>query len=143
MIKFTTPIDFVFKDILEIQKDEKELGLIKACKNLVRRYGDSLNIEAKYSENIYYNTDSFFVNNGGDNIFKLIVKQDDFGADYTLQCQTYGIYGDERYRHKRNLKILHRILKRKAENQKKMVTLRNEAVQKINNSIEVIRQYER
>ena len=46
---------FKIISIFKMDKDEAELDMIKACKQLVRKYGDFLNIEAKYSENIYLN----------------------------------------------------------------------------------------
>lgn len=131
---------FKLVEIFKMDKDEAELDMIKACKQLVRKYGDVLNIEAKYSENIYYATDNFSVNSDGENIFKLVVEQDHICANYKLHCKTYDIYCGARYRHKRNLQALHKILKRKAEKQKKMIALRNEAVQKLNNSVEFIKQ---
>ena len=63
---------FELVEIFKMDKDEAELDMIKACKQLVRKYGDFLNIEAKYSENIYYATDNFSVNSDGENIFKLV-----------------------------------------------------------------------
>ena len=131
---------FELVEIFKMDKDEAELDMIKACKQLVRKYGDFLNIEAKYSENIYYATDNFSVNSDGENIFKLVVEQDHICANYKLYCKTYDIYCGARHRHKRNLQALHKMLKRKAEKQKKMIALRNKAVQKLNNSVEFIKQ---
>ncbi len=131
---------FELVEIFKMDKDEAELDMIKACKQLVRKYGDFLNIEAKYSENIYYATDNFSVNSDGENIFKLVVEQDHICANYKLHCKTYDIYCGARHKHKRNLQALHKMLKRKAEKQKKMIVLRNNAVQKLNNSIEFIKQ---
>ena len=131
---------FELVEIFKMDKDEAELDMIKACKQLVRKYGDFLNIEAKYSENIYYATDNFSVNSDGENIFKLVVEQDHICANYKLHCKTYDIYCGARHRHKRNLQALHKMLKRKAEKQKKMTVLRDNAVQKLNNSVEFIKQ---
>ena len=131
---------FKLVEIVKMDKDEAELDMIKACKQLVRKYGDFLNIEAKYSENIYYATDNFSVNSDGENIFKLVVEQDHICANYKLYCKTYDIYCEARHRHKRNLQALHKMLKRKAAKQKKMISLRNKAVQKLNNSVEFIKQ---
>ena len=128
-------------EIFKMDKDEAELDIIKACKQLVRKYGNFLNIEAKYSENIYYATDNFSVNSDGENIFKLVVEQDHICAHYKLYCKTYDIYCVARHRHKRNLQALHRMLKRKAEKQKKILALRNEAVQKLNNSVQFVQQH--
>ena len=131
---------FELVEIFKMDKDEAELDMIKACKQLVRKYGDFLNIEAKYSENIYYATDNFSVNSDGENIFKLVVEQDHICANYKLHCKTYDIYCGARHRHKRNLQALHKMLKRKAEKQKKMISLRNKAVQKLNNSVQFVKQ---
>lgn len=131
---------FELVEVFKMDKDEADLDMIKACKQLVRKYGDFLNIEAKYSENIYYATDNFSVNSGGENIFKLVVEQDHIGANYKLHCKTYDIYCGARHRHKRNLQALHKMLKRKAEKQKKMTTLRNEYVQKLEKSVQFIKQ---
>ena len=131
---------FELVEVFKMDKDEADLDMIKACKQLVRKYGDVLNIEAKYSENIYYATDNFSVNSGGENIFKLVVEQDHIGANYKLHCKTYDIYCGARHRHKRNLQALHKMLKRKAEKQKKMTTLRNEYVQKLEKSVQFIKQ---
>lgn len=131
---------FKLVEIFKMDKDEADLDMIKACKQLVRKYGDFLNIEAKYSENIYYATDNFSVNSDGENIFKLVVEQDHIGADYKLHCKTYDIYCGARHRHKRNLQALHKMLKRKAAKQGKMIMLRNKAVQKLNNSVQFVKQ---
>ena len=127
-------------EILEMDKDEADLDIIKFCKQFVRKYGDFLNIEAKYSENIYYATDNFSVNSDGENIFKLVVEQNHMGADYKLACKTYNIYCGARHKHKRNLQALHKMLKRKAAKQKKMILLRNNALQKLNNSVQFVKQ---
>ena len=124
------------------KKCEIHLDMVKACKQFVRKYGDFLNIEAKYSENIYYSTDTYSIKNGDDEIFTVKVKYDkqegfSFAGFEFFFNMGYNFYMPAS--RSRNLKFLYRLLKRKAEKQKKMLALRNEYVQKLNNSVEYIK----
>lgn len=127
---------------LEDKKNKINLDMVKACKQFVRKYGDFLNIEAKYSENIYYSTDKYSIKKWDDEIFTVKVKRDQqegiaFAGFEFFFNMGYNFYMPAS--RSRNLKFLYRLLKRKAEKQKKMIALRNEAVQKLNNSVEYIK----
>lgn len=124
-------------------QEKVNFDIAKACKQLIRKYGDFFNIEAKYSENIYYSTDEYSVKNGDDKIFTFKVTHDERGTAFDKY--DFSFMMDYRFslseRQTLKLKSLHRMLKRKAEKQKKILALRNEAVQKLNNSVQFVQQH--
>lgn len=140
-------MNFDFVNIIEkykINKDKADIDIINACNTLIRKYGDWLIIESKHSFNIYYSTDRYVVKNGEDKIFSLNVEYDECGlnfAGYDLHfTMNYDIHLEVRRKNRQKLKTLQKLLNQKAEKQKKMFALRNEYVQKLNNSVQFIKQ---
>lgn len=133
---------FKLVEIFKMDKDEAELDMIKACKQLVRKYGDFLSIEAKYSENIYYSTDKYSIKSHDKEIFAMNVRyREDYSSfTYELQVNDYMFHVLAGHKRKAACRTLHKMLKRKAEKQKNMISLRDKAVQKLNNSVQFIKQ---
>lgn len=93
---------------------------IKDCKKLVRNAGDLIKVEAKFSSNNYYDTEIFSANFCGKEVFSLYAEIDSVCADYKLSYDN-DCYSPHGWYQTVKTKNLHKLLKRKAEKQKKMI----------------------
>ena len=96
------------------------ISVIKDCKKLVRNTNNFVRVDTKFFSNNYYDTEIFSVNFGGNEVFSLQVESDSVGTDYKLSYDN-DYYMPKGWYQTVKMKNLRRLLKRKAEKQKKMV----------------------